>query len=705
MAHIDAGKTTTSERILYYTGKAHKIGEVHQGTATMDWMEQEQERGITITAAATTCAWKGHRINIIDTPGHVDFTLEVERSLRVLDGAVAVFDAVAGVEPQSMTVWHQANKYRVPRICYVNKMDRMGANFTRCVDMMTKQLGANPVVLNSPIFREGEFVGIMDLVAQKALVWTGDKEDSNVDITDIDNANIPDSLKAEAKLMREKVLEKVLEQDEAALVEFLDGAAPSEETLKACIRKGTLSFSFTPVICGSSFKNKGVQNLLDCVVSFLPSPIDKPPVKGFDVKNSDEILQRNSSDSEPFSGLAFKIMNDPYVGQLIFTRVYSGVIKSGEAVRNTVKGKNERIGRMLQMHANDRTDVREARAGDIIALAGLKEATTGDTLCDPDHLIILEKMDFPDPVIKLSVEPNSKADQQKMGMALHRLAKEDPSFRYNFNEETSQTTLEGMGELHLEIIVDRMRREYKVECTCGAPQVAYRETITGNVTIEHLHKKQSGGAGQYAKVKIIFEAGDIGDGLGKYDAEKSLIFVDNIKGGVIPKEFIPGVEKGIVNVLNSGVLAGYPVVGVKATLIDGQFHEVDSTALTFEIAAQAAAREGLRKGRPRLLEPIMKVCVTTPDEFLGDIMGDLNSRRGNIVELGDSGFLKVINAFVPLANMFQYVSCLRSISRGRAQYTMELSKYEFVPPEVEQEIVAKLTSGSTAASSGSSSSK
>eukprot|EP01040_Poterioochromonas_malhamensis_P008982 gene8982-9724_t len=682
MAHIDAGKTTTTERILYYTGKAYKIGEVHEGTATMDWMEQEQERGITITSAATTCAWKDCRINIIDTPGHVDFTIEVERSLRVLDGAVCVFDGVAGVEPQSETVWRQANKYGVPRLCFLNKMDRMGANFYRCVDMIQKQLETTPLVLQLPIGSESDFKGIIDLVSNTAVIWENEELGAKFKIWPLAEAPVADDLKQKAAEYRAKLIETAVEQDEEVLVSYLEGVEPTINQLKNCIRKGTLSFAFTPIITGSAFKNKGVQTLLDAVVDFLPAPIDRPPIQGVAENNHDDAIERAADDSQPFAALAFKLMNDPFVGTLTFARIYSGVLKSGSSVRNSVKGKSERIGRMLQMHANERTEVKEARAGDIVALVGLKDTITGDTLCDPENSVILERMDFPDPVIKIAVEPKTKADQEKMGQALNRLAKEDPSFRYSRDEESGQTTIEGMGELHLEIIVDRMKREFKVECNVGEPQVAYREAITASAMIEYLHKKQSGGAGQFAKVKIEFgptEEGSTGD----------FEFVNEIKGGNIPKEYIPAVQKGIESVLGNGVVAGFPVLGVKARLVDGQYHDVDSSSLAFEIAGRAATREGLRKCKSRLKEPIMKVDVLSPEDFVGDVIGDLNSRRGQIVELGDRGNLRTIQAYVPLANMFQYVSTLRSISKGRAQYSMELHTYEFVPAAVEKELSAK----------------
>ena len=686
MAHIDAGKTTTTERILYYTGKSYKIGEVHEGTATMDWMEQEQERGITITSAATSCAWKDHRINIIDTPGHVDFTIEVERSLRVLDGAVACFDGVAGVEPQTETVWRQANKYSVPRMCFVNKMDRMGANFYRCVDMIEDMLDTTPMLLQLPIGAEADFAGVIDVVANTAIIWDGEEMGATFKVYPIDEAPVDQAKKDETAEVRAKMIETAVEADEDALMAYLEGEMPDIDTLKACIRKGTLNQDFTPILCGTAFKNKGVQPLLDAIVDYMPSPLDVPAITGTDAIDESIELVRQSSDEEPFSALAFKLANDPFVGQLTFTRVYSGVLKSGDSVKNTVKGKNERIGRMLQMHANERTEVKEARAGDIIAVVGLKDTTTGDTLCDPNNAVILERMEFPAPVIKISVEPKTKADQEKMGLALNRLAKEDPSFGFERDEETGQTTIEGMGELHLDIIVDRMMREFKVECNVGEPQVAYREAVTQSATVEYTHKKQSGGSGQYAKVKIDFEPliNEDSDGVAG-DVE----FNSEIKGGAIPKEYIPGVQKGIESVLGAGVVAGFPVLGIKATLVDGNYHDVDSSILAFEIAGRAATRDGLKKCKSRLMEPVMKVDVVTPEEFMGDVIGDFNSRRGQIAELGERGNMKTVEAKVPLANMFSYVSSLRSLTKGRAQYSMVLSGYELVPPNVESELQAK----------------
>jgi len=684
MAHIDAGKTTTTERILYYTGKSYKIGEVHEGGATMDWMEQEQERGITITSAATTCSWNDHRINIIDTPGHVDFTLEVERSLRVLDGAVAVFDGVAGVEPQTETVWRQADKYKVPRMCFLNKMDRTGANFYFCVDTIIDLLGATPAVLQLPIGTESDFLGVVDLVTMEAVVWRGEDLGASYDRIPLDECNdiplVDDELKAKAAEWREKLVELAVEQDEDALMMYLEGEMPDVPTLKKLIRKGTLALAFVPVITGTAFKNKGVQPLLDAVVDYMPSPLDVQAIAGVDEVG--EPLVRHSSDAEPLSALAFKVATDPFVGSLTFTRIYSGVMTAGTSVYNSVKGKNERIGRMLQMHANDRTEIKSAVAGDIVALVGLKDTTTGETLCTKDDVCILEKMEFPEPVIKVAVEPKTKGDQQKMSEALIRLAAEDPSFRFSRDEETGQTIIEGMGELHLEIIVDRMKREFNVEANVGAPSVSYREAITAPAEIDYTHKKQSGGSGQYARVKIQFEPKSLDESEGGTDFE----FVSDIKGGNVPKEYIPGVQKGIESVLGQGVVAGYPVLGLKATLIDGAYHDVDSSVMAFEIAGRAATREGLRKAKARLMEPLMKVDVTTPEEYMGDVLGDINARRGIVGELGERGNVKTISALVPLANMFQYVSTLRSMSKGRANYSMKLASYDFVPPNIEEEL-------------------
>ncbi len=675
MAHIDAGKTTTTERILYYTGRAHKIGEVHDGTATMDWMEQEQERGITITSAATTCFWNDHRINIIDTPGHVDFTIEVERSLRVLDGAVAVFDSVAGVEPQSETVWRQADRYNVPRICFVNKMDRIGANFFRTVDMIEKRLGARPLVLSLPLGVESEYKGLIDLVINKAIIWEDESLGAKFNIVDI-----PAEHADEAAEYRAKLLDAAVEMDDDALEKFLDGTEPTVEVLKACIRKGALTGKFVPVLNGSAFKNKGVQPLLDAVVDYLPAPTDVPHIEGTK-PGTDESLPRKTDDAEPFSALAFKIMTDPFVGSLTFIRIYSGVLETGMTVTNTVKDKKERVGRMLLMHANHREDVKEARAGDIVALAGLKTTTTGDTLADVAQPVVLEKMTFPDPVIEIAVEPKTKADQEKMGMALNRLAQEDPSFRVSTDEESGQTIIKGMGELHLEIIVDRMKREFKVEANIGAPQVAYRETITKSAEIDYTHKKQTGGTGQYARVKLKLEPLAPGSGF---------VFEDEIRGGSVPREYIPGVEKGVKSIAAGGLLAGFPLIDFKCALIDGAYHDVDSSVLAFEIASRTALREGAPKLGVKLLEPIMKVEVVTPEDYMGDVIGDLNSRRGQIQGTEGRGNAQVISSIVPLANMFGYVNTLRSMSQGRAQFTMHFSHYEQVPQAVSDEVRAKL---------------
>ncbi len=674
-AHIDAGKTTTTERILYYTGKSYKIGEVHEGAATMDWMEQEQERGITITSAATTCAWKGKKINIIDTPGHVDFTIEVERSLRVLDGAVAVFDGVAGVEPQSETVWRQADKYNVPRICFVNKMDRIGANFYRCVDMIVDRLGAKPIVLQLPIGSEDSFVGVIDLVAMQAITWKNEDLGAEFAV-----GEIPADLKEKAEEYHQKLLDMAVEVDDELTEKYLMGEEISIEDIKKCIRKGAINGNFVPVLCGSAFKNKGVQPLLDAVIDYLPSPLDVPAVKGVDVRDHEIVIERKASDKEPLSALAFKVMNDPFVGSLTFVRIYSGVLNASSTVMNTVKDQKERVGRMLLMHANNREDIKEARAGDIVALAGLKNTTTGDTLCDPDHLVILERMEFPKPVIEVAVEPKTAADQEKMGMALSRLSAEDPSLHVCSDPETGQTILKGMGELHLEIIVDRMKREFKVEANIGAPQVAYRETITKLAEVEYTHKKQTGGAGQFAKVKLIFEPLQPGEGF---------IFESKIVGGNVPKEYIPGVEKGLEQIKETGVLAGFPMIDFKATLIDGAYHDVDSSVMAFEIAARSVFKEGIPKCAPKLLEPIMKVEVVTPEEYMGDIIGDLNSRRGSIGGMERRANAQVISATVPLASMFGYVNSLRSMSQGRAQYTMQFSHYEQVPQHVADEIIKK----------------
>ena len=675
MAHIDAGKTTTTERILYYTGKSYKLGEVHDGNATMDWMEQEQERGITITSAATTCFWRDHRINIIDTPGHVDFTIEVERSLRVLDGTVAIFDSVAGVEPQSETVWRQADKYGVPRICFVNKMDRVGADFFRCVEMLIDRLGANPVVMQLPIGAEENFTGLVDLVTMKAIIW---KEETLG--AEFEEADIPDDLAEEAALHREKMIETALEQDDTALEAYLEGTEPDVETLRKCLRSGTISGDFIPVFLGSAFKNKGVQPLLDAVVDYLPSPIDVAAIKGTKA-NSDEVIERRSADDEPFAALAFKIMNDSFVGSLTFIRVYSGVVESGQSIMNTVKDKRERVGRMLLMHSNTREDVNEARAGDIIALAGLKDTTTGDTLCDANNLVVLERMDFPNPVIEIAVEPKTQSDQEKMSTALHRLAAEDPSFRVSSDPESGQTIIKGMGELHLEIIVDRMLREFKVDANIGPPQVAYRETISREAVVDYTHKKQTGGAGQFARLKIKIEPLPSGSGY---------VFEDKVRGGNIPKDYIPGVKKGLEGAMSAGIMSGFPVTDMKVTLVDGAHHDVDSSVMAFEIASRAAFREAAAMAKPQLLEPMMRVEVVTPDEYLGDIIGDLNSRRGNVGGMEQRGNARVINALVPLAAMFGYVNTLRSMSQGRAQFTMHFDQYKVVPNQVSEEIQTRL---------------
>jgi elongation factor G len=674
MAHIDAGKTTTTERILYYTGKSYKIGEVHEGTATMDWMEQEQERGITITSAATTCFWNDHRINIIDTPGHVDFTIEVERSLRVLDGAVACFDGVAGVEPQSETVWRQAEKYRVPRMCFVNKLDRTGANFNMCVGMIRDRLGARPAVLYLPIGIESGFKGLVDLVENRAIIWLEESLGAKFEYQPI-----PDDLADAAATARSELIEMAVEQDDEVMEAYLEGNEPDVATLKKLIRKGTLNFSFVPVLCGSAFKNKGVQPLLDAVVDYLPSPLDIPDVQGVKLDGETEDT-RPADDGAPFAALAFKIMNDPFVGSLTFARIYSGKLEKS-TVLNSVKDKKEKIGRMLLMHANSREDIDEAYAGDIVALAGLKETTTGDTLCAPNAPIILERMEFPEPVIEVAVEPKTKADQEKMGVALNRLAAEDPSFRVTTDHESGQTIIKGMGELHLEILVDRMKREFKVEANVGAPQVAYRESLARKVDIDYTHKKQSGGSGQFGRVKITVEPGERGQGI---------VFVDEVKGGNIPREYIPSVEKGIREVAATGSLIGFPIIDFTATLTDGAYHDVDSSALAFEITGRGAMREAAQKSGIKLLEPIMKVEVVTPEDYLGDVIGDMNSRRGQIQGTDSRGNAQVVEAMVPLANMFGYVNQLRSFTQGRAQYSMQFSHYEEVPANVAEEVKAKL---------------
>ena len=690
MAHIDAGKTTTTERILYYTGKSHKIGEVHDGAATMDWMEQEQERGITITSAATTTFWQRQeepteegtsdtkfRFNIIATPGHVDFTIEVERSLAVLDGAVCLLDANAGVEPQTETVWRQADRYKVPRIVFVNKMDKIGADFFKCVHMIKDRTGATPAPIAMPIGAEDQLEGIVDLIAMEEWVYQGE---------DLGASWVRQPIRAELKDLADewhgKLVELAVEQDDAAMEAYLEGNEPDIETLRKLIRKGTLSMAFVPVTAGSAFKNKGVQPLLNAVIDFLPSPLDVPAYVGFAPGDETETrnIERHATDDEPFSALAFKIMNDPFVGSLTFTRIYSGVLKKGDQIMNTTKGKRERIGRMMMMHAINREEIEEAFAGDIIALAGLKETTTGDTLSDANKQVVLETMTFPDPVIEIAVEPKSKADQEKMGLALARLAAEDPSFRVETDFESGQTIMKGMGELHLDILVDRMKREFKVEANIGAPQVAYRETISREAEIDYTHKKQTGGTGQVARVKLVITPTEPGDG---YSFETKIV------GGAVPKEYIPGVEKGIKSVMDSGPLAGFPVIDFKVALIDGAYHDVDSSVLAFEIAARAAMREGLKKAGAKLLEPVMKVEVVTPEEYTGGIIGDLTSRRGMVQGQDTRGNANVINCMVPLANMFGYINTLRSMSSGRAVFTMQFDHYEAVPQNISDEIQKK----------------
>jgi elongation factor G len=674
MAHIDAGKTTTTERVLYYTGKSHKIGEVHEGAATMDWMEQEQERGITITSAATTAFWNGKRLNIIDTPGHVDFTIEVERSLRVLDGAVCVLDSNQGVEPQTETVWRQGDRYKVPRIVFCNKMDKIGADFFQCLKDIVDRLGAKPVALQLPIGAENQFKGIIDLVRMVGVVW--DEETLGAKYHDIE---IPAELLDQAKEYREKLVEAAVELDDEVMGAYLEGKEPDVPTLKRLVRKATISSAFFPVFCGSAFKNKGVQPLLDAVVDYLPSPLDVPPVKGVDLKGNE--VERKPSDTEPMSLLAFKIMDDPFVGTITFCRIYSGKLESGTGVMNSTKDRKERVGRMLLMHANNREDIKEAYAGDIVALAGLKDVRTGDTLCDPQKAVILEKMEFPDPVIEIAIEPKSKADQEKLGVALAKLVAEDPSFRVSTDQESGQTIIKGMGELHLDIKVDILKRTYKVDANIGAPQVAYREKITRPATVTYTHKKQTGGSGQYAEVKIVAQPLPPGG--------ENFVFENEIVGGAVPKEFVPGVEKGLESVLGSGVLAGFPVVDLKVSLVDGKFHEVDSSALAFEIAARMALREALQKGGAVLLEPIMKVEVVTPEDYTGSVIGDLNSRRGQIQGQDMRGNANVITAMVPLANMFSYVNNLRSMSQGRATFTMQFDHYAEVPKAIAEEVQAK----------------
>ena len=674
MAHIDAGKTTTTERILFYTGKSHKIGEVHEGAATMDWMEQEQERGITITSAATTALWNGKRLNIIDTPGHVDFTIEVERSLRVLDGAVVVLDSNQGVEPQTETVWRQGDKYRVPRIVFANKMDKIGADFFKCMDDIVSRLGAKPVAIQLPIGAENNFKGLIDLVRMKARIWDDESLGAKFEDTDI-----PADLLDDAKKYREMMVEAAVELDDDAMTAYLDGKEPDEATLRRLIRKAVIGGVFYPVLCGSAFKNKGVQSLLDAVVDYLPSPLDVPPIHGINPDNDEDVV-REPKDDAPLALLAFKIMDDPFVGTITFCRIYSGTLLSGTGVVNSTKERKERIGRMLLMHANDREDIKEAFAGDIVALAGLKEVRTGDTLCDAKSPVILERMEFPDPVIEIAIEPKSKADQEKLGVALAKLAAEDPSFRVSTDHESGQTILKGMGELHLDIKVDILKRTYKVDANIGAPQVAFREKITKKAEVDYTHKKQTGGTGQFARVKIVVEPNETG---------KGFEFESKIVGGNVPKEYIPGVEKGLNSVLSSGVVAGFPVVDVKVELIDGAYHEVDSSALAFEIAARAALREALQKGKPVLLEPIMKVECVTPEDYTGSVIGDLNSRRGQIQGQDMRGNANVINAMVPLMNMFGYVNNLRSMSQGRATFTMQFDHYAELPANVSAEVQKK----------------
>ena len=681
MAHIDAGKTTTTERVLYYTGRSHKMGEVHDGAATMDWMAQEQERGITITSAATTCFWKGrdsnpYRLNIIDTPGHVDFTIEVERSLRVLDGAVCVLDANAGVEPQTETVWRQADRYRVPRIVFVNKMDKIGADFDQCVKMIRDRTGAMPLPVQLPIGAETTFVGIIDLVAMKAVVWLDEELGAKYETREI-----PADLEEAARVARRRMVELAVEQDETALEAYLDGDDPDEDSLRRLIRKGTLEMAFVPVLAGSAFKNKGVQPVLDAVIDFLPGPLDVGAMEGTAPgKPNEAAIYRRPDDDEPFSALAFKIMNDPFVGTLTFARIYSGSIKRGDGVQNAGRSKRDRIGRMLMMHANAREEIEAAYAGDIVALAGLKDTTTGDTLCDPAALIVLETIDLPDPVIEIAIEPKTKSDQEKMSAGLQRLAMEDPSFQVAIDHESGQTVMKGMGELHLDILVDRLRREFNVDANIGAPQVAYRETISGEAEIDYTHKKQTGGAGQFARIKIRVSPTEPGEGFS---------FDSKVVGGSVPKEYIPGVEKGIRSVMEAGVLAGFPVIDVKAVLVDGAYHDVDSSVLAFEIASRAAMREVLRKAGGQLLEPVMRVEVVTPDEHMGEIIGDLNARRGQISGSDLRPASAVVNAFVPLANMFGYVNTLRSMSQGRALFTMHFDHYARVPQNVADEIQAR----------------
>ncbi len=675
MAHIDAGKTTCSERILFYTGKNYKIGETHDGAATMDWMAQEQERGITITSAATTCFWREHRINLIDTPGHVDFTIEVERSLRVLDGAVAVFESVSGVQPQTETVWRQADRYNVPRICFVNKMDRIGGDFFRCVDMIRERLGSNPLVLNFPIGAESDFKGVVDVVEMRGIIWEDENGSNPVYI------DIPAELKAKADELHEKLIEEVVTLDDAVMEAYMDGTKPDLDTIKKLIRKGTIAQNFNPVLCGTAFKNKGVQPLLDAVVDYLPSPLDIPAIAG--TKMDGETADSRKPDvTEPFSAIAFKVANDPFVGNLMFIRIYSGKLSSGSYIYNSTRDKRERVGRMLLMHANNREEIKEAEAGDIITLVGMKETITGDTLCDESKPIILESIHVPEPVISIAVEPKTKADIEKMSLGLQALAKEDPSFRVSVDQESGQTILAGVGELHLEILVDRLLREFKVDVNVGEPRIAYREAFRRPIEEEYTHKKQSGGSGQYAQVKIMFEPLEPGSG---YEFENKIV------GGTVPKEYIPGVEKGLKIAQQTGVLIGYPTVDFKATLIDGKYHDVDSNVLCFEIAARACFREAMKKAAPKLLEPIMKLSVNTPEDYVGDIIGDLNSRRGQINGIETQFGNQLISAYVPLANLFGYVKTLRSLSQGRANPYMELSHYDDVPQNVSDEVIKKMT--------------
>ena len=675
MAHIDAGKTTTTERILYYTGVSHKIGEVHDGAATMDWMEQEQERGITITSAATTCFWRDHRVNIIDTPGHVDFTIEVERSLKVLDGAVAVFCSVGGVEPQSETVWRQADKYGVPRIAFINKMDRTGADFQRGVDMIRERLGANPLPIQLPIGAEEHFRGLVDLVSMQAIVWDDESMGAKYDVVDI-----PADMVDDVELAREALLEELSSYDDELMEKYLGGEELTEAEIKGAIHRGTRNIDFCPVLCGSAFKNKGVQTLLDAVVDYMPSPLDVPAIKGIHPDSGEE-LERPADDSAPFSSLAFKIMTDPFVGQLTFFRIYSGIAESGTTVSNSTKGKKERFGRLLKMHANKREEIKQVYAGDIAAAVGLKHTTTGDTLCDIKNPVILESMEFPEPVIHLSVEPKTKADQEKMGVALGKLLSEDPSLGVRTDEETGQTILSGMGELHLDVIVDRMKREFSVECNVGAPQVAYRESITKAVEVQGKFVRQSGGRGQYGDCWLRLEPGEPGDGF---------VFVDAIKGGVIPREYIPAVGKGAAEAAENGVLAGFPIVDIKVTCFDGSYHDVDSSEMAFKIAGSMGFKEGARKAAPALLEPIMSVEVVMPDEYMGDVIGDLNSRRGRVMGMEARGGAQVVNAHVPLSSMFGYATDLRSATQGRATYTMVFDHYEQAPKAIGDEIIAKV---------------